>query len=488
MIYTVAPSVIFQLPLLFLENETAQVAVKTSGGISNRVPIHNIIMQGSVWGSICCVVLMDKLGQLAYNDPNLLYHYKDLVATPPLQMVDDVLGVQKCSKKSQRLNSMINTFMELEKLTLSEKKCHNVHVGKNRNKCPDLKVHDSVMKNTKQETYLGDKIDQSGMLKPTIQSRVSKGYGAITSILAIINEIPLGHWRVEAGLKLREAMFLNGILFNSEAWQGITDDEVEMLEKVDEALLRGILNGHSKLPLEALFLETGSIRIRDILKSRRLCYLKTILQRDDEELVKEIYNAQKTDPIDGDFVILVDKDSKDISLGMAEDSIITTKDDKYKNIVKTKVKTAAFKSLLDVKTSHSKMDELTYEKLQLSQYLKSPLFNSESMQMLLALRTRTVRGIKNDFRGMYPDVGCPLGCTETDTLSHVLSFTVLQANMDSTSLATSTVQYRDIFSTDIVKQKQVTEAYIQLLKIREEMVNSMSVTNTDPVHLACNSA
>ena len=119
-----------KLPLLFLENETAQVAVKTSGGISNRVPIHNIIMQGSVWGSICCVVLMDKLGQLAYSDPNLLYHYKDLAATPPLQMVDDVLGVQKCSKKSQRMNSMINTFMELEKFTLSEKKCHNVHVGK----------------------------------------------------------------------------------------------------------------------------------------------------------------------------------------------------------------------------------------------------------------------------------------------------------------------------------------------------------------------
>ena len=83
---------------------------------------------------------------------------------------------------------------------------------------------------------------------------------------------------------------------------------------------------------------------------------------------------------------------------------------------------------------------------------------------------------------------CPLGCTETDTLSHVLSCTVLQANMDSTSLATSTVQYRDIFSTDIVKQKQVTEAYIQLLKIREEMLNSMSVSNTGPVHLACNSA
>ena len=129
-------------------------------------------MQGSVWGSICCVVLMDKLGQLAYSNPDLLYYYKGLVATPPLQMVDDVLGIQKCSRKSQRHNGVINTFIELEKLTLSEKKCHNVNVGKSKDECPDLKVHGKRMKNSKQETYLGDKIDQSGLLKPTITSRI----------------------------------------------------------------------------------------------------------------------------------------------------------------------------------------------------------------------------------------------------------------------------------------------------------------------------
>ena len=183
-----------------MENSNAQVAVKTSGGISNRVNIRNIIMQGSVWGSICCVVLMDKLGQLAYSNPDLCYFYKGIVATPPLQMVDDILGIQKCSRKSLRLNSVINTFIELEKLTLSEKKCHNVHVGRNQAQCPDLKVHGETMSNTKQETYLGDKIHQSGTLRPTIQSRISKGFGAISSILAIVNDIPLAHWRIEAGL------------------------------------------------------------------------------------------------------------------------------------------------------------------------------------------------------------------------------------------------------------------------------------------------
>ena len=65
-----------KLPLLFMENNNAQVAVKTNGRISKRVSIQNIIMQGSVWGSLCCVVLMDKLGKLVYSKPELLYYYK----------------------------------------------------------------------------------------------------------------------------------------------------------------------------------------------------------------------------------------------------------------------------------------------------------------------------------------------------------------------------------------------------------------------------
>jgi hypothetical protein len=93
-----------KLPLLFLENVSAQVAAKTSSGLSSRVTIQEIIMQGSVWGSLCCVVLMDKLGKLVYSKPELLYMYKGVVEVPTLQMVDDILGVQKCSPQSVQLN------------------------------------------------------------------------------------------------------------------------------------------------------------------------------------------------------------------------------------------------------------------------------------------------------------------------------------------------------------------------------------------------
>ena len=105
-------------------------------------------------------------------------------------------------------------------------------------------------------------------IKHNIEARKNKGYGIVANILAIINEVPLAHWKIDAGLQLRQAMLINGTLFNSEAWHNITEDDLNILEKVDEALLRGILKSHSKIPLEALYLETASIPIRFIVASR----------------------------------------------------------------------------------------------------------------------------------------------------------------------------------------------------------------------------
>ena len=73
-----------KLPLIYLENKTAQVAIKTGSNLSQRISIQNIVMQGSIWGSMMSTTLMDKLGKLAYENKDILYFYRDKVAIPPL--------------------------------------------------------------------------------------------------------------------------------------------------------------------------------------------------------------------------------------------------------------------------------------------------------------------------------------------------------------------------------------------------------------------
>ena len=46
------------------------------------------------------------------------------------------MALQKCSIRSQKMNTAINTFIELEKLTLSCQNSKNIHIVKIRYKVP----------------------------------------------------------------------------------------------------------------------------------------------------------------------------------------------------------------------------------------------------------------------------------------------------------------------------------------------------------------
>ena len=315
-----------------------------------------------------------------------------------------------------------------------------------------------------------------------MEKRKSKGYGAVNNILAITSEVPLAHWKIQAGLSLRQAMFINGILYNSEAWHSIEDKDLIPFEKADELLLRGLLNAHTKTPLEALYLETNSLPIRFILKIRRIMFLHNILQKNSSEMIRKIFEAQKQNPSPGDFCEIVKNDMSAIGLNISEKEISNMKKQKFKNIVKSLARNCALQYLKALKQTHSKLDGITYNNLELQSYLTSPLFNNESRNLLFRLRTRTVNGIRNDFRGIYPDTDCPLqGCEDTDTLSNMLSCKVLLTHHKSSEISVKNIRYEDVFSQDSYKQKQATELFRQLLQTRNELL-SQPVTNTGPMH------
>ena len=180
---------------------------------------------------------------------------------------------------------------------------------------------------------------------------------------------------------------------------------------------------------------------------------------------------------------MIEADKKEINLQTSETEISQMQEYKYKSLVKNKIKEAAFKNLLEIKNNHSKMKNVVYQKHELQPYLCSPLFGTEDIEMLLALRTRTVRGVKSDFRGMHQDEECPLGCGNRDTLSNILTCPVLKNCFKSEDLINHKISYEDIFSPDIIKQKQVTELYIKLMNIRNNIMiynNPVAAQSTGP--------
>ena len=147
------------------------------------------------------------------------------------------------------MNSTVNTFIESKKLELSHKKCCVIHVGKKTGGCPTLKVHDKIMHREESTKYLGDLFQSSDKVKHNLLERTSKAHAMLAEIRAILTDVPLGKYRTEIGLQLRQAMFINGLLFNSEVWQGAGSSDIKCLKNVDHQLMRVICNGHAKTQL-----------------------------------------------------------------------------------------------------------------------------------------------------------------------------------------------------------------------------------------------
>ena len=161
------------------------------------------------------------------------------------------------------------------------------------------------METSAKEKYLGDIITSDGKQDKNIENRINKAWSYFAEIRALINEFPFGKRKTEVGLMLREAMFINGVLYNSEAWHGITKKHVEDLSIVDKNLMRFILSAHAKTPTEFLYLESGVKPVNFVISSRRLNYKKEIHMRDDHELIKRVLQAQIKNPVKGDWTELV---------------------------------------------------------------------------------------------------------------------------------------------------------------------------------------
>ena len=122
------------------------------------------------------------------------------------------------------------------------------------------------MNTSSSERYLGDIITNDGKLNKNISDKVNKGNGAVNTIVSLLEEISFGYYYFEMALIFRNSLFLSKILSSSEILYNIESQHINMLEKCDRSLLTRIFNVPSSCSSEALYLETGCLPLRYILK------------------------------------------------------------------------------------------------------------------------------------------------------------------------------------------------------------------------------
>ena len=256
---------------------------------------------------------------------------------------------------------------------------------------------------------------------------------------------------------------VNGILYNSEVWHSISENDIAPFVEIDKYLLKGLLSAHAKTPLEHIYLETAAIPIPFIITTRRLVYLKHILDRPDEELTKKIYRCQSEKPTPGDWCMLLKSDLELLQLTIDED---------YKELIKSKARQAAFKLLERTKYTHNKVNKNTYVNMDKPQgYIIDKSITNTQCSILFALRSHCLRGIRENFKQLYSqNTLCPICERSIDTQSHILDCQVLQDILP----LTENVSYTDIYGT--------TQSQIKLVRIYEQyiMLRDEILEDTDP--------
>ena len=92
-------------------------------GLTDRVDINKIVLQGEHLAPLECSVQIDIFGKECLDEKKYLFYYREAIPVPPLSMVDDLLCVSNCGGKSLLMNSFINTKSSIKKLQFGVEKC-----------------------------------------------------------------------------------------------------------------------------------------------------------------------------------------------------------------------------------------------------------------------------------------------------------------------------------------------------------------------------
>ena len=458
-----------KLALIYQANVTNLVAVNTPVGQTERVDMPQIVQQGGGWGPMQCSISIDKIGRLCTRRKEHLYKYKDKVDIVALAMVDDLLGIAPCGFESIALNTFINAHIEMKKLKFhtpgpdGRTKCRKIHIGKDDICCSTLLVHGTEMPAVKSESYLGDVISGDGTNKRNIENRVAKGLGKVAQIMSILGKISLGKHYFKIALVLRESLFLSSILTNAEVWYRVTQSDLEELESLDRSLLKRILSCPNSTPTSALYLETGCIRISTIIRARRVNYLHYLLKLPKKDMLSKFFYCQWADKNSHDWTEQVKNDLIELKLTTCLETIENMSVFSWKNQVKKKIKEYEFKKLIEIKNlkNKSKMKTLTYEKLEIQEYL----LDSEvrEAKAIFSFRVKMAR-FEGNFKGKAPPAPCPLCFTHTDLQELCFSCPVVKERIECNE------NYEEIFKQKV--SKPMGQTLLAISRLRNDMTKS----------------
>ena len=213
------------------------------------------------------------------------------------------------------------------------------------------------------------------------------------------------------------------------------------------------------------------------MKARRLGFLWYILNEEDDTLLQTVFKAQCDKPVARDWVNTVKEDLKDIDLDMSFSDIKKQSKDSFKNLVKNKVKIAAFTYLSKIQETKSKSRNIKYSCLELQTYLK-PGNDMTIQEKCFAFQARSrYIPVKCNFKIGLSDLKCRKCGLEDETQEHIMTCPALE---DNTVTNQNNPDYSAMFSDDPIKIRTIGRILQKKFKM---LINDLGKTSKKKLHI-----
>ena len=345
----------------------------------------------------------------------------------------------------------------------------------------DVNCGEFRIENTKEDKYLGDIITSDGKNTKNILARRAKGMGIIDQISSMLTEICFGPYQLEVALHFRNSLLLNGFLTNSEAWYGVTSQEITYLEQVDELYLRKILEVPSSSPKCMLYLEFGILPIRFVIKSRRLMFLQCILKEEPDSVISQFFHAQDSNPTTNDWAVTVRQDLEELELNLNFDEIERLSKEQFKTKVSKAMSKIALKYLLKEKNKgggeggdRGKVAHIQFKQLKIQEYLEPNTTSIRMSKFIYHARSRML-DLKVNFKNRkHQDLLCPI-CLAPDSIDSQEHLLLCPSLTDTVIVNRKEVpKYRDLFCNDVKKQIAVASVLEKRFMKRKELLKNQT--------------
>ena len=385
-------------------------------GLSDEFTVNSIVQQGSVSGGLLCTAATGEVVEEINSGGCQLGE----LTVKVLIFVDDIASTNTDMQDHYRSHEKIVWFSNKKRLTLNGPKCMTMLInGKPSDVVPRLKINGIPLARKVVVTYLGDQFNERGDNKDLIEDRRQKGHICLVNSLSLCSDVTMGLFIIQTMLILYKGLFLAVVLYNSQAWSNLTKQDLKVLTTMQLKFLKRIFHSPASTSNCLTFLETGTLPIEQEIHKRQLSFLYHILSLHDDDPVRICYMEQLKYECAPNWANEVKQIRKRYNITENDDEISELSKDKWKYIVKSKIKQSSLDSLKEELTNqkqHAVLD--MYEELEPQEYISE--LPPSLARTVFHIRTGTV-DLKSVRKYKYQDTVCRLCGNAEESVEHVVN-------------------------------------------------------------------